>query len=110
VWTLQLAAGGLCQGDDAPSGQWRSDSSGLSRPQDALETGQTLDHQPRPRLCSEKKQRDRLSRLATTHPDWALGFADEVWWSPPSPAGDAHLDPICNSPAAGRKSALSRRL
>ena len=20
-------------------------------------------------------------RLATTHPDWALGFADEVWWS-----------------------------
>jgi len=29
----------------------------------------------------EKKQRDRLSRLAKTHPDWALGFADEVWWS-----------------------------
>lgn len=25
--------------------------------------------------------RDRLIRLATTHPDWALGFADEVWWS-----------------------------
>jgi hypothetical protein len=19
--------------------------------------------------------------VATTHPDWALGFADEVWWS-----------------------------
>jgi hypothetical protein len=31
--------------------------------------------------------RDRLIRLATTHPGWALGFADEVWWSrvaPPS--------------------------
>ncbi len=25
--------------------------------------------------------RDRLIRLARTHPDWALGFADEVWWS-----------------------------
>ncbi len=25
--------------------------------------------------------RDRLIRLATTHPEWALGFADEVWWS-----------------------------
>jgi hypothetical protein len=25
--------------------------------------------------------RDRLIRLATTHPDWAVGFADEVWWS-----------------------------
>jgi hypothetical protein len=25
--------------------------------------------------------RDRLIRLATTHPAWALGFADEVWWS-----------------------------
>jgi hypothetical protein len=25
--------------------------------------------------------RDRLIRLAHDHPDWALGFADEVWWS-----------------------------
>jgi hypothetical protein len=25
--------------------------------------------------------RDRLIRLARTHRDWALGFADEVWWS-----------------------------
>jgi DDE superfamily endonuclease len=25
--------------------------------------------------------RDRLIRLAATRPDWALGFADEVWWS-----------------------------
>lgn len=29
----------------------------------------------------EKKRRDRLIRLAMRHPDWALGFADEVWWS-----------------------------
>ncbi len=30
---------------------------------------------------SEKRQRDRLIRLAERHPDWVLGFADEVWWS-----------------------------
>jgi hypothetical protein len=25
--------------------------------------------------------RDRLIRLAQTHPDWVIGCADEVWWS-----------------------------
>jgi hypothetical protein len=28
-----------------------------------------------------KKARDRLIRLATSHPQWALGFEDETWWS-----------------------------
>lgn len=81
---VDLAAGGrrrLCRGDDAPSGQWRHDSPGLGRPQNALDTGHTVDHQPRPGVCAEKKQRDRLIRLATTHPDWALGVADDGWWS-----------------------------
>jgi hypothetical protein len=81
---VDIAAGGrrrLRRGDYSPSGQWRNDSPRLGRPQDALETGQTLDHQSRPGVPSEKKQRDRLIRLASTHPDWALGFADEVWWS-----------------------------
>jgi transposase len=40
-----------------------------------------VDHQPRSGICPEKGGRDRLIRLAATHPDWALGFADEVWWS-----------------------------
>jgi hypothetical protein len=40
-----------------------------------------LDHQPRSGLPPEKKQRDRLIRLAAEHPTWALGFGDEVWWS-----------------------------
>src|SRR5688500_14784930 len=26
-------------------------------------------------------RRDRLIRLAAQHPDWVLGFEDEVWWS-----------------------------
>jgi hypothetical protein len=40
-----------------------------------------VDHQSRPGVCPEKKQRDRLIRLAATHPAWVLGFGDEVWWS-----------------------------
>ena len=27
----------------------------------------------------EKSARDRLIRLTLAHPDWALGFEDEVW-------------------------------
>ena len=40
-----------------------------------------MDHEPGPGVCEEKSQRDRLIRLAATHPEWALGFEDEVWWS-----------------------------
>jgi len=46
-----------------------------------VEARQTLNHQSRPRICPAKKQRDRLIRLAATHPAWVLGFGDEVWWS-----------------------------
>jgi len=44
-----------------------------------------VDHQPRPGVRPKKSARDRLIRLAATHPDWALGFADEVWWSRVTP-------------------------
>ncbi|MFQ3630706.1 hypothetical protein [Roseiflexus sp.] len=37
--------------------------------------------QSRPVLHTQNKQWDRLIRLAEAHPDWTLGFADEVWWS-----------------------------
>jgi transposase len=40
-----------------------------------------VDHQPGPRVRPKKSARDRLIRLAQTHPAWALGFQDEVWWS-----------------------------
>lgn len=40
-----------------------------------------MDHQPRSGIRPQKRGRDRLIRLAATHPAWALGFADEVWWS-----------------------------
>jgi hypothetical protein len=40
-----------------------------------------VDHQPRSRVRTKKSARDRLIRLALSHPTWALGFQDEVWWS-----------------------------
>ena len=40
-----------------------------------------MDYQSRPRVCPEKGARDRLIRLGASHPDWLLGFADEVWFS-----------------------------
>ena len=40
-----------------------------------------MDHQPRPRVRAKKKARDRLIRLAASHPEWVLGYQDETWWS-----------------------------
>jgi DDE superfamily endonuclease len=40
-----------------------------------------VDHQSRSRVRPEKSARDRLIRLAASHPTWALGFQDEGWWS-----------------------------
>ena len=40
-----------------------------------------MDHQPRPRVRAKKKARDRLIRLAKSHPQWVLGYQDETWWS-----------------------------
>jgi transposase len=36
---------------------------------------------PDPWYARKKGARDRLIRLAGSHPTWALGFEDEVWWS-----------------------------
>jgi hypothetical protein len=40
-----------------------------------------VDHQSRPGVRAEKKARDRLIRLAGSHPEWVLGYQDETWWS-----------------------------
>ena len=40
-----------------------------------------MDHEPRSGVRAEKSARDRLIRLVVTHPTWALGFEDAVWWS-----------------------------
>ncbi len=40
-----------------------------------------MDHQPGSRIPAKKKLRDRLIGLTSQHPDWVIGFQDEVWWS-----------------------------
>ncbi len=53
-----------------------------------------MDHQPRPGVRAEKSARDRLIRLAASHPTWALRFQDEVWWSrTASPALSSWAEP-----------------
>ena len=36
---------------------------------------------PDPEYALKKARRDRLIEVAAKHPDWVLGFVDEVWWS-----------------------------
>jgi len=36
---------------------------------------------PDPHYTRKKAARDRLIRLSASHPEWVLGFEDEVWWS-----------------------------
>ncbi|MBP3955333.1 IS630 family transposase [Gemmata sp. G18] len=36
---------------------------------------------PDPAYARKKKARDRLIRLAASHPEWVLGYQDECWWS-----------------------------
>src|SRR2546421_3658252 len=46
-----------------------------------LEARQTLHHQPRSTVPAKKNARDRLIAWARKPPSWAIGFADEAWWS-----------------------------
>jgi hypothetical protein len=36
---------------------------------------------PDPQYSLKKARRDRLIEVAAKHPEWVLGFVDEVWWS-----------------------------
>jgi transposase len=36
---------------------------------------------PDPHYAQKKARRDRYIRLASKHPEWVVGFVDEVWWS-----------------------------
>jgi transposase len=36
---------------------------------------------PDPDYARKKARRDHLLRLSADHPEWAIGFEDEVWWS-----------------------------
>src|SRR5437868_5517949 len=82
VWTLELAAEvAYEQGLTA----WRvSDETiraTLARMGVQWQRAKTWITSPDPEYARKKARRDRLIRLAQAHPDWLLGFEDEVWWS-----------------------------
>jgi hypothetical protein len=57
-----------------------------------------VDHLTRSGVCPKKGARDRLIRLLSSHPSWALGFQDETWWSrtarPPLHAWSPDAQPL----------------
>src|SRR5256885_1509069 len=67
--------------DRLGAGQRRDDPAGYLAARRPVEAGQAVDHQPGSRVRTKKSARDRLIRLAASHPTWALGFQDEVGWS-----------------------------
>src|SRR5262249_7253522 len=73
--------GEFCPRLDPPAHQPRSDPHGVAAPGGELATRQEVDYQSRSGVCPQKKARDRLIRLATSPPQWALGCEDEPWWS-----------------------------
>src|SRR2546428_9959153 len=71
----------LRRGADQRRGHGRNRARHARPPGHQLEARQALDHQPRSPVPTKKTRRDRLMRVAERHPEWALGFSDEVWWS-----------------------------
>ena len=93
VWTLELAAEtAFAEGLTATRVSDETVRATLARHGHPLAAGQDLDHQSRPGVRPKKQRRDRLIALAQTRPDWAVGFADETWWSRLAQPGAAHLD------------------
>src|SRR5919204_4022993 len=82
VWTLELAADVAHeQGLTARRVSGETMRATLARMGVRWRRGKEGVTSPDPEYARKKARRDRLIRLARLHPDWLLGFEDEVWWS-----------------------------
>jgi len=82
VWTLELAADvAYEQGLTATRVSDETIRATLARMGVRWRRAKEWITSPDPEYARKKARRDRLIRLAQQHPDWLLGFADEVWWS-----------------------------
>lgn len=82
VWTLELAAEvALIQGLTARRVSGETIRATLARLGVHWRRAKEWITSPDPEYARKKARRDRLIRLAQRHPDWLLGFEDEVWWS-----------------------------
>jgi transposase len=82
VWTLELAADVAAeQGLTAQRLSGETIRATLARLGVRWRRAKEWISSPDPEYARKKARRDRLIRLAQAHPDWLLGFEDEVWWS-----------------------------
>ena len=82
LWTLELAAEvAYEQGLTAERVSDETIRATLARMGVSWRRAKEWSTSPDPEYARKKARRDRLIRLAQRHPDWLLGFADEVWWS-----------------------------
>ena len=82
VWTLDLAADvAYEQGLTATRVSGETIRATLARMGVHWRRAKEWITSPDPEYARKKARRDRLIRLAQAHPDWLLGFEDEVWWS-----------------------------
>jgi len=82
VWTLEVAAEVACeQGLTAWRVSGETIRATLARLGVRWKRAKHWITSPDPEYARKKAARDRLMRLAKTHPEWLLGFEDEVWWS-----------------------------
>ncbi len=82
VWTLALAAEvSFAQGITPRQVSGETIRSALKQLGVSWKCAKHWITSPDPDYVAKKRRRDRLIRLAVGHPTWALGFADEVWWS-----------------------------
>jgi hypothetical protein len=82
LWTLELAADvAYAQGLTATRVSGVTIRNTLARMGVRWRRAKEWISSPDPEYVRKKARRDRLIRLAQQHPDWLLGFEDEVWWS-----------------------------
>jgi transposase len=82
VWTLELAADvAYEQGLTATRVSGETIRATLARMGVRWRRAKEWITSPDPEYARKKARRDRLIRWVQQHPDWLLGFADEVWWS-----------------------------
>src|SRR3712207_5235671 len=73
--------GQLRRGPNREAGQWRNHPGNARKAWCSVGAGQALGREPRSGIRPQKRARDRLIRLAEAHPEWAVGFEDETWFS-----------------------------
>jgi transposase len=82
VWTLELAAEtAFTEGLTATRVSDETVRATLARLGIRWRRVKTWITSPDPAYAQKKRRRDRLTALAADRPDWAVGYADETWWS-----------------------------